>query len=131
MPLTKSAKKALRVDRANRLINDQTRNKVKSALKAARLAIAAGDKDVPMPPDGHRGDTGSRPASVGTKIDAAYRELDLAAKKNVIHKNKASRLKSRLAKKLAKSEIATVVEKKQPKAEKTKKETPAKKLITK
>jgi len=113
MPLTKSAKKALRVDRANRLINDQTRNKVKSALKAARLAIAAGDKDAK------------------TKIDAAYRELDLAAKKNVIHKNKASRLKSRLAKKLAKSEIATVVEKKQPKAEKTKKETPAKKLITK
>lgn len=85
MPLLKSAKKALRVDRSNKIINDQTRNKVKSALKAARLAVAAGDKDSKE------------------KIAAAYRELDLAAKKNVIHKNRASRLKSRLAKKLAKT----------------------------
>jgi len=81
MPLLKSAKKALRVDRANKIINNQTRNKVKTALKAARLAIAEGRKDSKE------------------KIAAAYRELDLAAKKNVIHKNRASRLKSRLAKK--------------------------------
>ncbi|MCX6812481.1 MAG: 30S ribosomal protein S20 [Candidatus Berkelbacteria bacterium] len=84
MPLTSSAKKALRVDRAKKEINDLTRNKIKSALKAARLAIVSGDTDATK------------------KIDLAYRELDLAAKKNVIHKNKASRLKSRLTKKLAK-----------------------------
>lgn len=90
MPLIKSAKKALRVDRARKVVNDATRNKVKSALKAARLAIAAGNKDAKA------------------KIDAAHRELDIAAKKNVIHKNQASRLKSRLARKLAKSaEIKT------------------------
>ena len=93
MPLTKSAKKALRVDRDRKAINDATRNKVKSALKAARLAIDAGDKDAKA------------------KIDATYRELDLAAKKNVIHKNKASRLKSRLAKKAART-IASSQEKK-------------------
>lgn len=88
MPLLKSAKKALRIDRQRKVINDLTRNKVKSALKAARLAVAAGDKDSKE------------------KINAAYSELDLAAKKNVIHKNKASRLKSRLAKKLAKTSVA-------------------------
>ena len=85
MPLTKSAKKALRVDRRHKAMNDLTRTKMKSALKAARLAIVAGDKDSK------------------TKIDAAYRQLDIAAKKNVIHKNRAARLKSRLAKKLAKT----------------------------
>lgn len=84
MPLTKSAKKALRVDRTKKAINDITRNKVKSALKAARLAVAAGNADVKA------------------KIDAAFRELDIAAKKNIMHKNRASRLKSRLSKKLAK-----------------------------
>ena len=36
------------------------------------------------------------------KLAKAYRELDIAAKKNVIHKNKASRLKSRLAKSVKK-----------------------------
>jgi len=88
MPLTSSAKKALKQDRTRRAINDLTHHKIKSAMKAARLAIVAGDKDA------------------NTKIDAAYRELDIAAKKNIVHKNKASRLKSRLAKKLAKSAAA-------------------------
>jgi len=83
MPLTKSAKKALRVERAKKIANDATRAKMKSALKAARLAVASGEKDAKK------------------KIDLAYRELDIAAKKNVIHKNRASRLKSRLAKKPA------------------------------
>ena len=85
MPLTKSAKKALLVDRTRKAINDLTRAKMKSALKAARLAIAAGNKESTK------------------KISAAYRELDIAAKKNVIHKNRAARLKSRLARKLAKT----------------------------
>lgn len=87
MPIIKSAKKALRVGRRKEKINDLTREKVKSALKAARLAIAASEK------------------GAEEKIKLAYRELDIAAKKNVIHKNKASRLKSRLAKKLARIEL--------------------------
>ena len=105
MPILKSAKKALRSDRSRKLTNDLTRNKVKSALKAARLAIVAGDKDA------------------NVKIDAAYRELDIAAKKNVIHKNKASRLKSRLAKKLGKTATIPV--------EKPAKKAPVKKTIAK
>ncbi|MCX6810387.1 MAG: 30S ribosomal protein S20 [Candidatus Berkelbacteria bacterium] len=106
MPLTSSAKKALKQDRARREINDLTRNKIKSAVKAARLAIAAGDKDA------------------SAKLDAAYRELDVASKKNVIHKNRASRLKSRLAKKIAKVSDAPV-------ATKPAKKTPTKKVATK
>jgi len=85
MPITKSAKKALRVDRTKKDINDLTRNKVKSAVKVARLAISAGSNDA------------------NEKLNAAYRELDIASKKNVIHKNRAARLKSRLTKKLTKN----------------------------
>lgn len=112
MPLTKSAKKALRVDRYKKSVNDLTRAKIKSALKGARLAID------------------SSTTNAKEKIDAAYRELDLAAKKNVIHKNKASRLKSRLAKKLAKSGIEIKPIKKLAKANKENKKN-QKKATTK
>jgi len=110
MPLTSSAKKALKQDRAHREINDLTRHKVKSAVKAARLAIAAGEKDTK------------------TKLDAAYRELDIASKKNIIHKNRAARLKSRLAKKVAKISTAedTAIAKK-PAIKKTSAKTATKK----
>ena len=107
MPLTSSAKKALKQDRAKREINDLTRHKIKSAVKAARLAIVAGGKDAK------------------TKLDDAYRELDVASKKNVIHKNRAARLKSRLAKKMAKigdAPIAAKPVKKAPTKKTTKKE---------
>jgi small subunit ribosomal protein S20 len=87
MPITSSAKKALRVSLDRRVINDATRAKVKEALKGARLAIVKGDKDV------------------AEKISLAQRELDIAAKKNVIHRNRAARLKSRLLKKLVKSDV--------------------------
>jgi len=83
MPLTKSAVKALKVSRRRKIENDQTRAKIKSAIKGARLSVAKKDKDV------------------SEKLRVLYRELDLAAKKNVIHKNKASRLKSRISKKVS------------------------------
>lgn len=102
MPLTSSAKKALKQDRVRSEINDLTRHKIKSAIKAARLAVSAGDKEAK------------------TKVDAAYRELDIAAKKNIIHKNKASRLKSRLAKKLSKT-VSTTTETKPAKKKHSKK----------
>lgn len=84
MPRTSSAKKALKIEHRRAAENDITRAKVKNALKGARLSIVKAEKDM------------------DAKISAAYRELDIAAKKNVIHKNKASRLKSRLVKKIAK-----------------------------
>jgi small subunit ribosomal protein S20 len=106
MPLIRSAKKSLRVSRDRKAINDLTRAKIKEALKSARLAITKGEKDAPE------------------KIARAQRELDLAAKKNVIHKNRAARLKSRLAKKLAKSKIiAAPAQKANPKKSTAKKVT--------
>ena len=106
MPLIKSAKKSLRVSIKKKADNDLTRAKIKSALKAARLAIVAGATDA------------------NEKISIAYKELDTASKKNVIHKNKAARLKSRLMKKLAKSEAAET----KPATKSPAKKTPVKKI---
>lgn len=84
MPIIKSAKKALKVSRKKAEANRLVKAKIKDSLKGARIAIEKSDKQVDQ------------------KIAKAYRELDIAAKKNIIHKNKAARLKSRLVKKLAK-----------------------------
>lgn len=80
MPLTKSAHKALSVSKRRKEENDKVRAEIKSAVKGARISIAKKDKDV------------------AEKIQKLYRQLDIAAKKNVIHKNKANRLKSRITK---------------------------------
>jgi small subunit ribosomal protein S20 len=74
MPVTSSAKKKLRRDRRFTAFNRLTRTKYRTALKTARL----------------------KPTK--KTISAASSALDFAVKKSIIHKNKASRLKSRLAK---------------------------------
>jgi len=86
MPITKSAKKALKTDIRRKAENDLVRSKIKGALKGAKISIAKKESDVTE------------------KIQSLYRELDLAAKKNVIHKNKAARLKSRISKAASKAE---------------------------
>lgn len=88
MPITKSAIKALKVSQRRKIENDLTRAKIKSAVKGAKISIAKKDKDT------------------AAKLQTLYRELDLAAKKNVIHKNKASRLKSRITKSISKIDEA-------------------------
>jgi len=103
MPLIKSAKKAIKTTERQTEENRLVRAKVKDTLKGARMAIVAGDKDA------------------AEKVSKAYRELDIAAKKNVIHKNKAARLKSRLAKKLATTKPAEAKPAKKAKAPKAKK----------
>jgi small subunit ribosomal protein S20 len=85
MPLTSSAKKALKVAKRRKSENDLVKAKLKSAYKGAKIAVAQKGEDT---------------KEVLSKL---YKELDTAAKKNVIHKNKASRLKSRLAKAVATS----------------------------
>ncbi len=74
MPVTESAKKALRRDRRRMMVNRRVRRQLKDALKEARKK--------PTP----------KTLFVTTSI------LDRAAKKHVIHKRKADRLKSRLTK---------------------------------
>ena len=94
MPIIKSAKKALRASLRKKENNDLTRAKIKSAVKGVRAAVKTEDKKTPE------------------LLSKAYRELDLAAKKNVIHKNKASRLKSRLTKLTATTTTSTKKSKK-------------------
>lgn len=109
MPIIKSSKKALKVGQRRKVENDLVRAKIKSAVKGAKLSISTKKEDV------------------AEKLEVLYRELDLAAKKNVIHKNKASRLKSRITKAASKSELAPVAKKKSTKAKAKAKKTTAKK----
>lgn len=74
MPITSSAKKKMRRDVRKRVLNSAQKAVMKKAIKAARQN--------PTP------DT----------LKVAQKNLDKAAKNNLLHKNKASRLKSRLVK---------------------------------
>lgn len=74
MPVTKSAKKKLRQDKKRRERNKKLINLFKNLIKKAK----------------------KQPSEKA--IRAAVGALDKAAKRNVIHKNKAARLKSSIAK---------------------------------
>ena len=74
MPITSSAKKALRQQKRRARENKRTRRRYKEAIK--KFLKRPGEKTLSL----------------------AYSLIDRAAKKNVIHPNKAKRLKSRLAK---------------------------------
>jgi small subunit ribosomal protein S20 len=73
MPVLKHAKKKLRQDKKRTLDNLRIKNIYKKLLKAARLL------------------------KTDDTLSAAYQAIDKAAKKNIIHENKAARLKSSLA----------------------------------
>jgi small subunit ribosomal protein S20 len=79
MPITRSAQKALRQSKAKRQVNQLKRQSLAQAVKAARKSLKK------------------------TSLLKAVSALDQAARKKIIHKNKAARLKSRLAKRLAAS----------------------------
>jgi small subunit ribosomal protein S20 len=84
---TKSAKKRIRRDERARVRNQRHRTRARTEVRQAREAMEAG--------------------SVEESIEAvreAVKWLDHAASKGVIHKNNASRRKSRLMKQLAKLE---------------------------
>lgn len=70
MPVIKSAKKALKQSRYKKSLNDKIKKQLREAIKAFR----------------------ANPTAEGLK--KAYSFIDRAAKKMVIHKNKAARLKS-------------------------------------
>ena len=85
MPNIKSAAKAMRQSIKRRLQNLKTKDKFKNAVKQVKQFVAAGSKKDAM-----------------EAMKEVMSALDKAAKKHVIHKNTASRRKSRLAKALAK-----------------------------
>lgn len=84
MANTKSAKKQARQNERHRLRNKAVRTRTRNAVKKARVALASGDSQMAAEATGH-----------------AVAQLDRAASKGIIHKNAASRSKSRLMRQLA------------------------------
>ena len=82
MPNIKSAKKRVKVIEKKTLRNKAIKSDLKTALKKADAAVAnnASDKE--------------------QVVRAAIKKVDMACTKGIMHKNKAARKKSQLAKKL-------------------------------
>jgi len=85
MPIIKSAKKALRQNIRRRKINVKRKTELKSVIKQFKKLVAEDKKE-----------------EAQKYLSQVYKKLDKSTKVNLIKKNKASRLKSRLSKKLAK-----------------------------
>ncbi len=79
MPNLKSAKKRLRQDAKKRLRNRMQKSRIHTTIRRFREALAEGNLEL-----------------AAKKLSEAAAYLDKAAKRNIIHPNKASRLKSRL-----------------------------------
>ena len=76
MPIIKSAKKRVRIASKAAIRNSKTKRSLRTAIKAFQADITS------------------------KNADSAQSAIDIAVKKGVIHKNKASNLKSKLTKKV-------------------------------
>lgn len=85
MPITTSAKKALRASKRKRVYNLRRKNTLQDTTKKVKKLIAAGKKD-----------------EASKILPSVYQAIDKAAKRGVIKKNTAARTKSRITKALAK-----------------------------
>ncbi len=85
MPNIKSAAKRLRQNEKCRVFNRMRKSRVRTVENVLDELIKAGNKE-----------------AVVAGLTKCYSELDKAAKNGVIHKNKASRKKQRLAARVAK-----------------------------
>jgi small subunit ribosomal protein S20 len=81
MPITKSAKKALRGSIVKKAANDRNKKNIKEAVKKIEKLIKEKKKD-----------------EAKKLLPEAYSVIDKAAKRGVIKKNNASRKKARLSK---------------------------------
>jgi small subunit ribosomal protein S20 len=100
MPIIKSAKKRVKQAKKAAIRNSKTKRSMKNSLKIFKESLVSQSK------------------SLKKDQSTAQSNIDKATKKHVIHKNKANRLKSRLAKQAKNSQTA-------------KKATPTKKTVTK
>lgn len=80
MPITKSAKKAIRVSSRKKAVNDRRKRSMKEIIKKVEK-LSKTDK-----------------VEAGKVLSVAFATIDKAAKKGVIKKNNAARKKSRLSK---------------------------------
>ena len=87
MPVLKHAKKKLRQDKVRTIRNKKQKEQYKDLIKAAK----------------------KQPTE--KNISAAFKGVDKAAKNNIIHENKASRLKSSLSKLLPEGKKVSKTEK--------------------
>lgn len=87
MPITSSAKKALRVSKRKAVFNARRKNKMNDAVKAVKKLVA-----------------GKKIDEAKKALVSAYSALDKAAKEHTILKNNASRMKSRLSALVKKSD---------------------------
>lgn len=116
MPIIKSAQKRVRVAKKAAIRNFKTKRNLKSAVKSVQNIVKSGKK------------------TADKEYNEAISAIDKAVKKGVIHKNKAARKKSQLARELKKSGIkpgksTAKTQAKKPAATKTaaKPKSPAKK----
>jgi small subunit ribosomal protein S20 len=79
MPILANAKKALRASKRKARINQKVRSRVKTSLK--KVSVEAKPEN----------------------IQQAQSAIDKAVKRNIFHKNKAARIKSKIAKKNSKA----------------------------
>lgn len=110
MPIIKSAKKRVKVANKAAVRNSKTKRGLKGALKAFHKAVTGGGKAA---------------KAAQSKAESA---IDTAAKKGVMHKNKAARKKSQLAKT---AKAAAGVSKSAPAKKAAAKKAPAKKTTAK
>ena len=80
MPITKSAKKAIRTSLRKKAVNDQRKRVMKEVIKKIEKLVKT-DK-----------------ASAAKMLSSAFQYVDKAAKGGIIKKNNAARKKSRLSK---------------------------------
>jgi small subunit ribosomal protein S20 len=106
MPIIKSAKKRVKVANKAAIRNSKTKRSLKGALKAFQKAVTGGAKEA---------------KATQSKAQSA---IDTAAKKGVMHKNKAARKASQVAKA---AKAAAGAEAKAVKKPAAKKAAPAKK----
>lgn len=79
MPVTKTAKRALRTSMLNKAINDQTKKVLKEEVKKVVKLVKTDTKEAKK------------------ELSKAYSVIDKAAKNGVIKKNTASRRKAQLS----------------------------------
>jgi len=85
MPNTPTAKKALRQNAKNRLLNRSQRSALRTSIKKCRAAAVGTDA-----------------AAAEQAFREVTKKLDQAAAKHLIHRNAAARTKSRLSKLISK-----------------------------
>lgn len=116
MPIIKSAKKRVKITAKATARNNTVRRKLRDALKTFQAAVTSG-----------------KSAEINKARSEADSVIDTAAKKNIIHKNKAARKKAQLAKaaKAAGAKITPTAKKSAPKKAPASKKAVAKKPTAK